>query len=271
MVGPSPSPARCVHCGGAVPLLYRSYSSTVLKMMTCGACGQVADKYIEYDPVLVLLDLVLLNRQAIRHILYNTNFESYWKLGVIMALIEGYVTYCSAVEGDQCAGPGGADGREPALPPPSWDPSQLDGERLFYAICGESALATLAFLAVAALGCRALGARVPLLLLAKALVLGSFAVFLWLPARIWTRASAAEPTQSSEPAEQAARCWVDAALVGGYTFLGLTQTLSVLCVAPRPAAALVAGLALGAKAAARGALRGLDPLGLLGLDLWMAD
>jgi hypothetical protein len=35
----------------------------------------VADKYIEYDPVIVMIDLVLLNEQAYRHILYNSSFH----------------------------------------------------------------------------------------------------------------------------------------------------------------------------------------------------
>jgi hypothetical protein len=35
----------------------------------------VADKYIEYDPVIIMIDLVLLNEQAYRHILYNSSFH----------------------------------------------------------------------------------------------------------------------------------------------------------------------------------------------------
>jgi hypothetical protein len=35
----------------------------------------VADKYIEYDPVIVMIDLVLLNEQAYRHVLYNSSFH----------------------------------------------------------------------------------------------------------------------------------------------------------------------------------------------------
>ena len=190
---PSPSPATCVHCGAGVALLYRRYASTVLKVMSCAACGQVADKYVEYDPVLVLLDLVLLNRQAIRHILYNTPFRSHWKLCVVMVLIEGYVTYCGAAEGEAVD----------AVPWQPDDPPHLDGERLFYVICVESLLAAAAFLAVWALGCRALASwrrrpALPPLLVVKALVLGSFAVFFWLPALIW-----------SQPARQ----WVDLAFI----------------------------------------------------------
>ncbi|KAE8736588.1 hypothetical protein FOCC_FOCC017957 [Frankliniella occidentalis] len=244
MEAPSPSPARCVHCGGLVPQLYRRYSATVLKMVSCARCGQVADKYIEYDPVLVLLDLVLLNRQAIRHILYNTAFRSHWKLYVVMVLIEGYVTYSATAAAPAAAEPWQSADAERELPP--LDAPQLHGERLFYVICIESLLASLAFFAASALGCRVLGVAVPTLRLVKALVLGSFAVFLWVPALIWR--------QQGDPA----RRWVDAAFINGYTFLGLLQTVSVLCAAPRARAAVVAALGLGAKAAARSLLRAVD-------------
>ncbi|KAJ1527498.1 hypothetical protein ONE63_007470 [Megalurothrips usitatus] len=218
-------------------MLFRRYSATVLKMMSCAHCGQVADKYVEYDPVLVLLDLVLLNRQAIRHILYNTAFRNHWKLCVVMVLIEGYVTYTQT--------PSEAAAAASSPPSDPWRPDgpHLDGERLFYVICVESLLASAAFFVASALGCRALGARVAPLRLCKALVLGSFAVFLWVPALIWT-----------QPAQAA----VDAAFIGGYTFLGLVQTVSVLCAAPRTAAAAVVALGLAAKAASRAALRALD-------------
>lgn len=241
----SPSPATCVHCGAGVPLLYRRYASTVLKVMSCAACGQVADKYVEYDPVLVLLDLVLLNRQAIRHILFNTPFRSHWKLCVVMVLIEGYVTYCGAGGGPQGgdAAPWQPDDLSSPLGPP-----HLDGERLFYVICVESLLAAAAFLAAWALGCRVLAswsrrpALTPLLVV-KALVLGSFAVFFWLPALVWS---------------QPGREWVDLAFIQGYMFLGLVQTLSVVCAAPRAAAAPVVALAMAAKAATRSLLREAD-------------
>ena len=38
-------------------------------------CHSLADKYIEYDPVIVMIDLVLLNEQAYRHVLYNSPFQ----------------------------------------------------------------------------------------------------------------------------------------------------------------------------------------------------
>lgn len=34
----------------------------------------VVDKYIEYDPIIIIIDLVLLNREAYRHVLFNTDY-----------------------------------------------------------------------------------------------------------------------------------------------------------------------------------------------------
>lgn len=37
-------------------------------------CHNVADKYIECEPIIILIDLILLSQPAYRHILYNTHF-----------------------------------------------------------------------------------------------------------------------------------------------------------------------------------------------------
>ncbi|XP_034940914.1 protein ARV1 [Chelonus insularis] len=80
----------CINCSQQVEELYRRYSPSVLKVLKCSNCGNLADKYIEYDPVIVLLDLVLLEKQAYRHLLYNSTFKSYWKLMVVLLLSESF-------------------------------------------------------------------------------------------------------------------------------------------------------------------------------------
>lgn len=50
----------------------------------------MADKYIEYDPAIILVDLILLKRQAYRHLLYNCDITSCWKLVIILWLIESF-------------------------------------------------------------------------------------------------------------------------------------------------------------------------------------
>lgn len=80
----------CINCDAEVEELYRRYSPSVLKVLKCKRCGNLADKYIEYDPVIVLVDLVLLEKPAYRHLLYNSNFQSYWKLMIVLLLSETF-------------------------------------------------------------------------------------------------------------------------------------------------------------------------------------
>ncbi|KAL4704698.1 hypothetical protein ACJJTC_011482 [Scirpophaga incertulas] len=81
---------KCVNCGEPAPALYKTYGPTVLKLTKCVKCKGVVDKYIEYDPVIVIIDLVLLTKEAQRHILYNTEFKSFWKLFIILIMLETY-------------------------------------------------------------------------------------------------------------------------------------------------------------------------------------
>lgn len=45
-------------------------------MTRCDKCGKVADKYVEYELLLVLMDTVLHRKPAIRHLLYNRMSDS---------------------------------------------------------------------------------------------------------------------------------------------------------------------------------------------------
>lgn len=85
----------CVNCGSEVQELFKQYSPTVLKLVDCSECHHVADKYIEYDPVIVMIDLVLLNEQAYRHVLYNSPFKNHWRLVVVLVLFEAYSGWAS--------------------------------------------------------------------------------------------------------------------------------------------------------------------------------
>ncbi|CAH4036635.1 unnamed protein product [Pieris brassicae] len=53
-------------------------------------CKGIVDKYIEYDPVIVMIDLVLISKEAQRHIIFNTDFKAYWKLFIILMMLETY-------------------------------------------------------------------------------------------------------------------------------------------------------------------------------------
>ncbi|KAL0883545.1 hypothetical protein ABMA27_015699 [Loxostege sticticalis] len=81
---------RCVNCGAPAAALFKTYGPSVLKLTKCEECKGIVDKYIEYDPVIVMIDIVLMSREAQRHVLYNTEFKSYWKLFIILMMLETY-------------------------------------------------------------------------------------------------------------------------------------------------------------------------------------
>ncbi|GLV31938.1 ACAT-related protein required for viability 1 [Carabus blaptoides fortunei] len=83
----------CINCGLKVSELYKTYSPTVLKLSTCENCGEISDKYIEYDPVIIMIDLVLLQKQAYRHFLFNTEFKNHLKLAILVQLMEAYAEW----------------------------------------------------------------------------------------------------------------------------------------------------------------------------------
>jgi hypothetical protein len=63
----------CVHCATPCASLYRrlSVSLSSIKTMTCEACGQTVDPYIEREWLLVAIDCILLRDEAYRHVLFN--------------------------------------------------------------------------------------------------------------------------------------------------------------------------------------------------------
>lgn len=46
-----------------------------LALLFQGRCHEIADKYIEFEPIVIVIDLVLLSRPTYRHVLYNTEFK----------------------------------------------------------------------------------------------------------------------------------------------------------------------------------------------------
>ncbi|XP_044756609.1 protein ARV1 isoform X1 [Coccinella septempunctata] len=85
----------CINCGSKVENLFRKYSPTVLKLTNCEKCHRVADKYVEYDVIIIIIDLILLQQRAYRHILFNSNYKNLWKLSVIILLIDTYIDWSS--------------------------------------------------------------------------------------------------------------------------------------------------------------------------------
>nr|NP_001137995.1 ACAT-related protein required for viability 1, isoform C [Drosophila melanogaster]ACL83350.1 ACAT-related protein required for viability 1, isoform C [Drosophila melanogaster] len=64
----------CVNCGHRVKELFKKYSNT-MKTTQCDNCHQITDKYIEFEEFIILIDALLLDSCAFRHIIYNGDFK----------------------------------------------------------------------------------------------------------------------------------------------------------------------------------------------------
>ncbi|KAI4798273.1 hypothetical protein KUCAC02_022166 [Chaenocephalus aceratus] len=96
---------RCVECNEKAPELHRDYSKGILKITICESCQKPVDKYIEYDPVIILIDAILCKTQAFRHILFNTSLN--WKLCVFCLLCEAYLRWSLLHGTEQSSDPRG--------------------------------------------------------------------------------------------------------------------------------------------------------------------
>ncbi|KAG0678366.1 sterol homeostasis protein [Pichia californica] len=66
----------CIHCGSVLSELYEQYGGRHIRLSQCQHCNRVADKYIEYDNVLLFIDLILIKPCAYRHTIYNVFLAS---------------------------------------------------------------------------------------------------------------------------------------------------------------------------------------------------
>ncbi|KAH8360505.1 protein ARV1 isoform X1 [Drosophila serrata] len=79
----------CINCGHGVKELFKKYSNT-LKTTHCEKCHQITDKYIEFEEFIILIDALLLDSFAFRHIIYNGEFKIYWKVSLVVLLVESF-------------------------------------------------------------------------------------------------------------------------------------------------------------------------------------
>ncbi|XP_062857900.1 protein ARV1 [Trichomycterus rosablanca] len=96
---------KCVECNEDASELYRDYSNGILKITICKSCAKPVDKYIEYDPVIILIDAILCKVQAFRHILFNTEINIHWKLCVFCLLCEAYLRWSQLQGSDVTSDP----------------------------------------------------------------------------------------------------------------------------------------------------------------------
>ncbi|XP_028809204.1 protein ARV1 [Denticeps clupeoides] len=166
---------RCIECNQDANELHRDYKNGILKITICESCKKPVDKYIEYDPVIILIDAILCKIQAFRHILYNTEINIHWKLCVFCLLCEAYLRWSLLQDSE-----------------PSSDPADIiryTKEWDFYAMFGQAAL-ELAMFITGVLGFLWLiqwlrGHQLQTRFLLKALLLSSYGKVLLIPAVIW--------------------------------------------------------------------------------------
>ncbi|KAE8601548.1 hypothetical protein XENTR_v10013712 [Xenopus tropicalis] len=84
---------RCIECSKESRELYRDYRHGVLKITICKSCQKPVDKYIEYDPVIILINAMLCKAQAYRHVLFNTSINIHGKLCIFCLLCEAYTRW----------------------------------------------------------------------------------------------------------------------------------------------------------------------------------
>jgi hypothetical protein len=58
-------------CQTGNPALYIEYSDQNIRLTRCPECLRVTDKYIEYELFLVLIDILLHEKPAYRHLIFN--------------------------------------------------------------------------------------------------------------------------------------------------------------------------------------------------------
>ncbi|KAB8256994.1 Arv1-like family-domain-containing protein [Aspergillus pseudonomiae] len=97
----------CIECSYPVSHLYSTYSRADdrslgkgVRLTQCPRCQRFADKYVEYDFVVIFIDLVLIKPQVYRHLLFNrlggdnNQFDrSIIRLGVLLLLFDVYLTW----------------------------------------------------------------------------------------------------------------------------------------------------------------------------------
>lgn len=61
----------CVECGKPCQQVVKVFGSQNIRLTRCRSCNSTADKYVEYEIVLIFLDLLLHKIQVYRHLIFN--------------------------------------------------------------------------------------------------------------------------------------------------------------------------------------------------------
>jgi lipid intermediate transporter len=86
----------CVECGSPVAELYKEFSKGNIRLTKCDVCKKFADKYVEMEPMIVFLDMMLLKPKVYRHVLKNRldrplMKRAIWKLALTWLLLDVFL------------------------------------------------------------------------------------------------------------------------------------------------------------------------------------
>ena len=99
----------CIECGHTLPTdvnqLYHEKlfkKTKILKLVQCEKCDKICDKYVEYEGALLLLDVTLQNRAALRHLLINEDHSStILKVTLLTLIIDAYCRWFNSRDSHQ--------------------------------------------------------------------------------------------------------------------------------------------------------------------------
>ncbi|XP_055926034.1 protein ARV1-like isoform X1 [Argiope bruennichi] len=80
----------CVHCGANNSSIYKQFSNEIIKLTKCEKCDNFVDEYVETEYSIIVIDMLLLRKEALRHVLFNSNLKVAWKLIVLYILCDAY-------------------------------------------------------------------------------------------------------------------------------------------------------------------------------------
>ena len=82
----------CVECAKPVPSVVHAD-----RLTQCNSCGSFADKYVEYEPTLIVLDMLLHRPSVYRHLLHNStrlvSRGALLQLGCTLCLFDTYLKW----------------------------------------------------------------------------------------------------------------------------------------------------------------------------------
>ena len=99
----------CVECGAHVKAVVHELGSKIVQLSRCDVCGQTADKYVEYDSRLILLDMLLHRTSVYRHLLCNRAHNrahgvartSLLAFGLAVLLCDAYLKQLARMPGER--------------------------------------------------------------------------------------------------------------------------------------------------------------------------